>query len=868
MKHCAQQVRFASSLTPDLQYTNVTTISNKVYARARQRDGVPVYVEQKYLPYHYIPVADEAQATHRGYDGTPLISHMSTSLHEAREWKQQCKVPVYGDIQAEYMVLADSYGAADVQFDMDRLYMWNIDLEVDSEHGFAKPDDPFAEVTAATVKWRHMGKCGTVVYGRKDYVCQKDELYIPCDSEEELLLRVLDDLKSGGDYPDIITGWNVQFYDIPYFVARLRKLFTEDVWETISPFNRVSDRTVIILHRSQRVVDIRGIAILDYLELYRKFTYSQQESYRLDHIASVELGMRKLSFAEFKNLRTLYRLDHQKFIEYNIQDVELVDLLDQKLKLIELVCALAYGSKSNFVDTMKQVRLWDIMIYHKLRGEGLQIPPRKDVQKTHQYAGAYVKDPIPGFYKWVVSFDVASMYPHIIREWNLSPETRYDQKVPELATYGKPVEQVNGVVERLLSRKYDTSDVKAHNLCVAANGLMTDRDNEGFLPNMMKTLYDERIKFKKMQKAEEAKLQNEADPAIRAQLVKNISAYENQQKVRKVNLNSAYGALGSNYFRFFDVDIAEAVTVTGQVVIRWIANDINGYLNRQLKTSNDYIIASDTDSVYINVEKIADVIEAQCGKDAGDPSRQKMVDLLDGFCKAKIQPLIDQSFKDIADYFHVALPCMSMVRDVIADNCIWTGKKHYSMNVYDSEGVRQKNKQQVPEPKLKVMGMEMVKSSTPAIVRKMLKDALNIIVLNGTQADMWAHIVACEKKFRAGGFEDIAKPSTINGLAVVKKVDTIQKTAVHTYNRALEQRNLTSTYELVRDGEKIKLAYLREPNPFFSHVIGATDGCPPEFEIEKWLDYTVQYDKTFLTPLRQILTTIGWTTVRSPSVFD
>jgi DNA polymerase elongation subunit (family B) len=512
MKHTAQQVAFETALTPDLQYTNVTTIRNKVYARARKNDGSPVYVEQKYLPYHYIPVADEAQATHRGYDGTPLISHMSTSLLEARDWIGQSRVPVYGDIQAEYMLLADSYGEKDVHFDVDRLYIWNIDIEVDSEHGFAKPDDPFAEVTAITVKWRHMGKSGVVVYGRKPYQVKGDELYIHNNTEEELLLRFLDDMKGGGDYPDIITGWNVQFYDIPYLVNRMKTLFTEDVWAHISPFERMSSATSSSCIARRTVVDIRGIAILDYLELYRKFTYSQQESYRLDHIAHVELGERKLSFAEYKNLRTLYREDHQKFIEYNIQDVELVDKLDQKLKLIELVCALAYGAKSNFADCSKQVRLWDIMIYHKLRNDGLQIPPRKDVRKNSQYAGAYVKDPIPGFYKWVVSFDVASMYPHIIRQWNLSPEMRYEQMVDRLRTTGKTTEQITETVEYLLARKHDTSDVHQAGVAVAANGLLTDRDEEGFLPNMMKTLYDERIKLQEDAEGRRRSCRNEARP--------------------------------------------------------------------------------------------------------------------------------------------------------------------------------------------------------------------------------------------------------------------------------------------------------------------------------------------------------------------
>jgi DNA polymerase elongation subunit (family B) len=857
MKHTARQVLFDTALAPDLQYTNATTISNKVFIRARKADGTPVFVEQKYMPVHYTPIADASQATHRGFDDTPLIPHMSTSLREAREWIESTKVPVYGDIQAEYMLLADSYKSKDVVWDLDRLYIWNLDIEVASDKGFAKPEDPYAEVISITVRWRHMGKSGVVVYGLKPYTPVKNELYIHCKTEEELLLRFLDDLRSAGDYPDIITGWYVQFFDMPYLINRMKRLFTEDIWLRISPYERISDRTVIFDMRPQNVVDIRGVTVLDYLELYRKFILVKQENYRLDTIAAAELkGKRKLSFAEYKNLRTLYEKDPQKFIEYNIQDVELVDELDQKLKLIELVCALAYSSKANFTDTMKQVRLWDIMIYHKLRNDGKQIPPRKAAAKTEQYAGAYVKEPIPGFYKWVCSFDVASMYPHIIREWNLSPETKFRDHVTGLTETGEDGKQ--RPKDDLIRARLDLSSLKAKDYCVAANGVLTERHKEGFLPEMLKTLYDERIRYKKLQQAAEKQIQVETDEAKKADLTKQAASYANQQKVRKVNLNSAYGAMGSAYFRFYDTALAEAVTITGQMVIRWIANDINDYLNHILKTTKDYIIASDTDSVYIDMTKVAELV--------GDTTKEKMVEALHQFCDKKIQPLINDAFLDIADYMNVATPCMSMVRDVIADNCIWTGKKHYVMNVYDSEGDRYK-----AGPKLKVMGMEMVKSSTPAIVRKMLKTALQMFVDGKPESEMWKHIAECEKEFRAGSFEDIAFPRSVNNM---KKFDLdpkgapIQVTAALTYNKALARMDMLANYEQIRDGEKIKFAYLRKPNPFHSHVIGATHGCPPEWKIEQWIDYTQQFEKAFLTPLTAILTVIGWTNKAQPSVFD
>ncbi len=885
MKHVAKQIIFQETLEARQQYTNIATIGSKIYTRARTSEGAPVFVEQSYSPTFYLPLAPQEahQATHYGFDGTPLIPHMVDTVWEAKEWIDQ-HPQAFGNIQTEYMVLADTYGDKDVPYEMDRLYIWNIDIETDSEGGFAAPDDPFQPVTAITVIWRHMGQMGTVVYGTKDYTPKSDELYIKCQTEEELLLRFLDDFRAAGDYPDIVTGWNVQTYDIPYLIERMKLKFTEDTWIRISPLNRLMDRAVIWYGKSTKVIDIKGVAILDYLELYRKFTLSQRENYRLDTIAHIELGRRKTSFKEAGSLRRLYREDHQKFIEYNINDVMLVDELDQKVKLMELVCSLAYGAKCNFVDCFKQVRLWDIMVYHKLRAEKKQIPPRREVEHVaEQYAGAHVKEPVPGLYKWVCSFDVASMYPHIIREWNLSPECKFPEHVTGTTIKGPDGKDMPS--DDLIDHFLDTTDLKRRDVCMAANGVLTDRHREGFIPEMLKLLYDERIRFKGLEKKAKTALQNELDPEKKKQLTRDISAYGNQQKIRKVNLNSAYGALGSVYFRFYDRALAEAVTVTGQYIIRKVANNINAYMNRLFpcqseKTgfepagskvwAHDYIIASDTDSVYVEMEKVANVFTSMLNKNGTSRTTQQTVDALHQFCEAKIQPIINKTFEDIASYLNVHTSCLSMVRDVIADKGVWTAKKRYILNVYDSEGVRYKNKKtQVPEPELLVHGLESIKSSTPEIVRDMITEALRL-AMTGTQQDVWAHIITCEETFRAATFEDVAFPRSVNGLDKYKgqtKGLPIQVAGALAFNQALERTNATHTYEQVRDGEKIKFAYLKTPNPFFSHVMAAPHGCPAEWNIDKWLDYDVQFSKTFLEPMQVILKCMGWSTKHEASLW-
>lgn len=847
MKHTAKPVEFASELARDVQYTYVTSIGNSIYARGRKHDGAPVFVEQKYAPVYYLPTR-EGDHDARGFDGTPLASRMCDNLKEGREFLEE-HPGAFGNIQPEYMLLSDVFGGDEAPHDTERLYIWFTDIEVDRdpERGYAPVEDPFNPVTAITVIWTHMGKTGVVAYGTGDYVPKENETYIKCDDEADLLRKFLFDMRAGGDYPDVISGWNVQFYDMPYLVNRCKRIFDEKMWKRISPFERLADRTVILGGRQQSVIDIRGIAILDYYELYRKFVLKMFENYKLDFIASVEIGAKKVNYKEHRSLDKLYREDHQKFIEYNIQDVRLVIGLDQKRKLIDLVCALGYSAKVNFVDTFKQVRLWDVMIYHKLRSLGKQIPPRDEKEKNEQYAGAYVKDPLVGMHKWVVSFDVASMYPHIIREWNLSPETLIKQVAL-------------GSVDDFLNKRVDTSGYGS--MAIAANGVLTRTDEEGFLPNMLKTLYEERSKFKKLAQGVKKQINTEQDPERKKQLQKQYAAYDNAQQVRKVNLNSAYGALGSNYFRFYDTRLAEAVTITGQLTIRWVAKALNDYLNRTFRTDNrDYIIASDTDSVYIRLDVVADAY-AQ-GKNT-PPTIKETVAMFDKFCNSKLQKVIEDSLQELADYLHVFNPCLSMAREVIADKGVWTAKKRYILNVWNMEGA------DLSEPDLKVMGIEAVKSSTPAVCRDMLKKSMKIL-MNGTQQELWDYVANAHDEFCKAPFEDVAFPRSVNGLkkyAHQEKGVPIQVRGAQAFNNALVKFQLTREYEPIHEGEKTKFSYLRVPNPFHSNVISAPGNCPTEFNIEKWVDYETQWEKAFVEPLNTILGCAGWTLKYEASLFD
>ena len=352
--------------------------------------------------------------------------------------------------------------------------------------------------------------------------------------------------------------------------------------------------------RRHQLYDIQGVAHLDYFDLYRKFTYAAQESYRLDHIAYVELGEKK-SGNPYETFRDWYTKDFQSFLEYNIQDVELVDRLEDKMKLIELCLTMAYDAKVNFMDVLGSTKYWDILIYNFLLKKNIVIPQKRKSEKSEKFEGAYVKEPQLGMHKWIMSFDLNSLYPHLIMQYNISPETLVAQdKVKDMS------------VDKLLDKKVDTSILKG--VTLTPNGALFKTTKRGFLPEIMQSMYDDRVKYKKRMLQAKQDYENTKNP----KLLKDIAKYNNIQLAKKISLNSAYGAIGNNWFRYYDLLVAEAITTSGQLSIRWIESAVNDYLNDLLKTDNeDYVVASDTDSIYVVFDKLVDKVF----KEEQDPSR-------------------------------------------------------------------------------------------------------------------------------------------------------------------------------------------------------------------------------------------------------
>jgi DNA polymerase elongation subunit (family B) len=813
-------------------YTNVIEHKGKLLIRG-VNNGQSYLSRINYTPTLFVPTKEKSK--HHTLDGIDLKPKRFDSISKAKhffdEYKDIPEYKIYGMNRYNYQYIADEY-KGEINWNKNYIKIFTLDLECECEHGFPDADTAKEPIICITVK-NHSNK-QIITWGTGDFISKKSNVtYVKCQNEKHLLLEFLKFWCK--NHPDIVTGWNVKFFDIPYLMNRMRFIFDNDTINKMSPWNYVNADRIQLGQKNQQYWNILGVSVLDYFDLYKKFTYVRQESYKLNYIAKVELGESKLD-NPYETFKDFYTKDYQRFIEYNIQDVELVDRLEDKMRLIELCLTMAYDYKVNYTDVYSQVRCWDTLIYNHLRDKNIVIPPREENEKDSQYEGAYVKDPQLGLHNWIVSFDLNSLYPHLIMQYNISPETFVG------------VEPKAVGVENFLDERLNLKWAKDKNVTIAPNGAMFKRDKQGFLAELMEKMYTERVVYK--QKAIEAKkeFQKTKDPIYSNE----IARCHNIQMAKKIALNSAYGAIGNQYFRYFDVKQAEAITLGGQLSIRWIERDVNAFMNKILNTTNvNYVVASDTDSIYLRLDKL---VEKVCK----DKTTKQIVDFLDKAAEEKIQKVIDKSFENLAKYVNAYQQKMFMKREAIANKGIWVAKKRYIMNVFDEEGVR------YDIPKLKIMGVEAVKSSTPEVCRGKIKDAIRVI-MNQSEEDLIKFVADFKKTFSTLSPEEVAFPRSCNNIGKYTESSQIYKkgTPIHVkgsliYNHYILKNKLQRKYPLIRDGDKIKFLMLKQPNTVKDTVISFSTKIPYEFDLHKYVDYDMQFEKTFTDPLKFILDSIGW----------
>jgi DNA polymerase elongation subunit (family B) len=857
-------------------YTNVAKSGDYLLVR-EVRNGQRRHFKCRYQPTLYVPTRKptDFQAT----DQTPVEPIKPGSMKECREFVDSYSdienFRVYGNTGYEYAFIQEEY-PGQIEYNVADLAICNLDIEVASRNGFPEPEDANEEVTAITVKNSKDGiytvfACGVFINKFPDVK------YVQCRDEIDLLCRFLGWWEEAR--PDILTGWNLRTFDAPYLINRITRILSDKDAKRLSPWGQIRESKVNIFNKEIQVYDIIGVSLLDYLLIYRKNVLQPRESYRLDYIAQVELGERKVDYGEYSGLQELYEKDFQKFIEYNIHDVRLVDRIDAKKRLIELQLIVAYHMKVNYVDVLSQVRAWDTLICNHLLEQHVVVPLKSESSKTQQYVGAYVMKPTPGMYEWVVSFDVTSLYPSIMRTLNMGIETKVgvEQLTPQMRAFqnsinacllspndeGKPTVNIDAVMEAITPALIQHAIEQ--DVCIAANGQFYRRNPKSFYSVLIEALFNARIEYKNKAKAAEKERASCTDEARCRELDLLVANFDLKQSATKIQLNSLYGAMGNEYFRHFDVQNAEAVTTTGQFLIQMIARGLSVYLDKKMRTSGHrYVIYSDTDSVYLS---LATVVQKYCP----NGSMEETVNFVDRLCKQALQKEIERLFHLLnTRYMNGAGPYLKMAREVIGDKAIWTSKKRYLIYVRDKEGIRQPGL----APSLKSMGVEISKSTVPKFCREAMKTAVGI-VMEKNQTALYKFIAETRKKYMTLPLDEASLPKSVNGLEKYADKNTIfvKGTQAHTkgallFNHLIDVLELQSKYPKIRDGEKIKFFYMRLPNKYGVNAMGFSNTPPPELKLEHLIDWEEMWEKTFIEPLSLILNAIGWRAEQKASLND
>ena len=810
-------------------YTNVYLQNKSLYCRG-YRDGKQFSGVVPYKPTIYKPTNKNTK--HKTENGQSLEEIRCSSIKHAQREVYNSQVKLYGNKKFVYQFINKAF-PTDIKYDTSLIKILTIDIETTTTFGFPDVESHVEDVLLITVQDFVTKKITS--FGCKPFSNVQDNVtYVKCDDERHLLRQFVNFIK---DYqPDIITGWNCRLFDITYLSKRIKKILGDAALRECCPSGDYDEGEITFSRgRKAPFVDWRGVSVLDYMDVYKKFAYKTLESYALDFVAKEELGDEKVKHG-YDSFKDFYTNDWQLFTEYNIKDVELVTRLEDKMKLLNLIITMAYEAKCNYLDLFSPVRVWDCVIYSHLLKQNIHPMVEPTPPADREIIGAFVKDPVPAKHEWVVSFDATSLYPTIMMTFNMSKDTLVEGEKYLKDDEDSILQLVNQSVNQSVIEKINNED-----LTMVANGQCFRKDKKGTLPQLIEMYFDKRIKVKK----EMIDAQKEGD-------TERIASLNSQQMAAKILMNSLYGASGNIHFRWHDKRIAEGITMTGQYVIRYVAKRLNEYLNKICKTKDvDYSFYSDTDSTYITLGTFVK-------QNFADKSKKEISQLLDKFCETALSKVIDKALEDIFKYNNVFQKKLSFKREVIADSGVWLAKKRYALNVYDSEGVIYE------KPKLKVQGMEIVRSSTPASVRSTLKESVGI-VLTKDEETLRNYVKEIEDKWHKLEPPDIAFPRTVNNVSEYRDSSSIFRkgTPIHVkgalmYNHLLTTKNLKQKYQEIYDSDKIKFVYLKKQNPLGINVITFRSEIPPEFRLNDYVDYDMMFEKAYLEPLQSLLNVVGW----------
>lgn len=785
----------------------------------------------------------EAPKSNKGFKtmfGRPVETKIFDSISDMQRWKKDNKdmFDIHGDINPVYQFIALNY-PGQVLPQKDKMVIFNIDIEVYCTKGFPDPEEAKWPIVTFTIQ--DMVSKKFYVFGDKHYVNEREDVeYIHCEDETDLLQRVIIFFKSM--VPDIITGWYIDGFDIPYFVHRIQSVLGPNYVKKLSPIGKVTQHTKNDFNSERTTYTIEGTQIWDYKELYLKFTFDPREQYTLDYIAKFELGEGKLDFksGETRSLAELYDTDYQTFVDYNIQDCQCVYDIDDKMRYIDLGLRVSYMAKCQFKDVFGTVGIWDAYLYNALLERKIFAPPRGDNRKV-PFPGGWVEDPKRGLKRWTMVFDIASSYPNSIISYNMSPETIVDyHKVPkELREVADKFGSDEGCldVDRLVEEAMPL--LQKYNLCMAPNGHFFRTDIDGFIPVVVDYVFNERVKMKNEIKALKKERQTR-------KVKDQIAGLDAAQLAVKVMMNSLYGALSNEWFRYFDMRMASGITAAGRVSVKGSA----AYLEKHIPGMQN--MYTDTDSIFLDlfpyVAKRFDNLQKI------EPKR--VHDFLMMMNDQVIEPKLAEFFDKLGKGLNFRRNTLTMEFESLSDFSLFLEKKKYVMKLVNMEGTEIWD-----ETKLKIKGIEIVRTSTPQYCRDKLKEVIVKIFDTMDEAEVHKFVKEIRKEFNELPPEQLAFPRGVNMLNKYRGVSKgipIACRAAFLYNDKLREYKIHEKYREVHEGDKIKFAYIKQPNAFGSDVIGFLDSFPKEWETVIQLDTDTMWEKAFEAPLEKIFGCLNW----------
>lgn len=805
-------------------------------------DGDKVKTEKVHFkPFFGVKATKNEETSWTDMYSNPIKIRVMDSMAEGNEWKKENRgvLDVLGEVSYPIQFIASNYRK---QIDTNRkpIKIMNFDIEVYSTGEFPRAEQAKFPICAITVQDMNENIYNTFSL-KKINVSKDNVIYHYCKDEEELLMNFIDYM-AGNCH--IMTGWNIQNFDIPYIVNRCKQLLPPDYITRISPERKISERNKNTIKGTEYTsYEWLGVIIWDYIDLYQKYQLEPRESYSLDSVCKIELGESKVSFKDVHDdLNRLYDDDFEKFIDYNIRDVELIYLLDKKMGFIDLGLSIMHMAKCSPDQIFGTVGAWDSFLYNQLLKRKMLCPPKKDIHTRDDFGGGYVKKPTPGFHKWVMVYDITSSYPSQIIGRNLSPETIIDDhKVPEeLKSIRQQFKGIDSCCDIDLLEDIKPL-LKKYNVAYTSNGHFFDITTQGVIPGIVSELFEGRKLIKKQMKEEKAK-------------GNDIRALDMRQMAIKILMNSLYGAMGNVHFRYFDRRIAEAITSDGQVCVKGVGD----YVEKSLKIP---VIYSDTDSIFCELNDY--VIRRY--KD-NIPSKDKILDFCLKLSDQIVQPKVSEFFQKMAENMNMKSNAIKMEAECVADSCFFTAKKKYVMNKLWDEGTFL-----LDNPKLKIRGIEIVRTSTPQWCRDKLKKAVNLIFETESNEALLEYIKECKSEFKGLPIEQQAFPRGVNfsGYRLGDKAVPIHVRAALLYNQALREMGIEKVSPLINDGSKMKFCYIVEPNHFRSNVIGCHETkMPDDLRKRIQVDIDTQFKKAFLDPLKIMFDAIGWHTEEQNNIDD